>query len=96
MLPICKHNIIRGLYSLQLGDISSISDKLSNVLSIPFFFASFCINKPLHYFLRPPFCVITPLLLIKPFFALYNAFNLRYEAFDLRYYAFVLRWLSIL
>jgi hypothetical protein len=27
MLLICKHNIIRGLYSLQIGNISSISDK---------------------------------------------------------------------
>jgi hypothetical protein len=35
MLSICKHNIIRRLYtsSLQIGNISSISDKLQNLKS---------------------------------------------------------------
>jgi hypothetical protein len=35
ILPICKHNIIRGLYSLQIliGNISSISVKRENLKS---------------------------------------------------------------
>jgi hypothetical protein len=33
MLPICKHNIIRYADSLQIGNISSISDKLENLNS---------------------------------------------------------------